>query len=227
MLIILYIFFFLKICYSRTLVSPMTRTYYVLCKKANLGLHANIFPLIEAGLLPALHQSPDHPYAILRIYALTKQQSAHKLKGPCDIRTTLRWCIARYKTPQYFQVISRLDFHSPTLFPKEGPHYFGYQPSLSGDTVGNLKEMTSGTQAGFEKKRKRPQIMSLRILKNIYNQLVSERCQTNHKQFFELVVQFEVSCYRQLGPYLEKKRPLYLFTIYTVTCKGVRFTTIF
>lgn len=42
--------------------------------------------------------------------------------------------------------------------------------------MGNLKEMTSGTQAGFEKKRKRPQIMSLRILKNIYNQLVSERC---------------------------------------------------
>lgn len=51
---------FLKISYSRTLVSPKTHTYYVLCKRSWFGLHANIFPLVEAGLFPALHQLHDH-----------------------------------------------------------------------------------------------------------------------------------------------------------------------
>lgn len=40
---------------------------------------------------------------------------------------------------------------------------------------------------------------------------MNERCQTNHK-FIELVVLFEVSCYKQLSPYLEKKKafiPIY------------------
>lgn len=43
---------------------------------------------------------------------------------------------------------------------------------------------------------------------------MNERCQTNHK-FIELVVLFEVSCYKQLSPYLEKKKGLYTYLQYT------------
>lgn len=53
---------FLKISCSRT-VSLKTDTC-VLCREANLGLHANAFPLIEAGLCPAWHWSPGPLQAI-------------------------------------------------------------------------------------------------------------------------------------------------------------------
>lgn len=46
---------------------------------------------------------------------------------------------------QYFQGILGLDSFSPTLVPKEGPHYFGYQPILSDDTVGQLEKNNNKT----------------------------------------------------------------------------------